>query len=75
MNTILNRSPVLGVFSAGVDSSNDDEHMLELGADALRCEGQSSRLLKHNRHNVVADVPLAQKLKQYKTSVKNIIKL
>lgn len=49
--------PVVGVVCAGLVNLNDDEDVLEVGADGLRGEGQSARLLEHDRHDVVADVP------------------
>lgn len=43
---------------------NDDEDVLEMGADGLWGEGQSARLLEHDRHNVVTDVSLPQQLER-----------
>lgn len=54
--------PVVGVFSAGLVNLNDDEDVLEMGADGLRSKGQSTWLLEHDRDNVVTDVPLPQQL-------------
>ncbi len=41
---------------------DDDEDMLEMGADGLWSEGLGARLLEHDRHDVVTDVPLPQQL-------------
>jgi len=43
-------------------SSDNDEHMLELRANRLGCEWQSTRLLIDYRHNVIADMTLPQQL-------------
>lgn len=36
---------------------HDDEDVLEMRANVFGCEGQRSRLLEHDGHNVVPDVP------------------
>ncbi len=64
---ILNRveqkvRPVIGFVSAGLMNLNDDEDMLEMGADGLWSEGQCAGLLKHDCHDVVTDVSLPQQL-------------
>lgn len=41
---------------------NDDEDMLEMGADGLWGEGQGAWLLEHDCHDVVSDVSLPQQL-------------
>lgn len=41
---------------------NDDEDMLEVGADGLWSEGEGARLLEHDCHDVVTDVSLPQQL-------------
>lgn len=46
---------------------NDDEDVLEMGADGLWSEGQSARLLENDRHNVVSDVSLPQQLTRQNT--------
>ena len=42
---------------------HDDEDVLEVGADALRGEGQRARLLEHDGDDVVANVALPQQLR------------
>ena len=42
--------------------ANHDEDVLEMRAHAARREGQRSRLLEHERHDVVSDVALPQQL-------------
>lgn len=59
MNTHL---PVGGVFRAGGVHTHDNEDMLEVRADVLRSERQSSWLLKDDGDNVVSYVPLPQEL-------------
>ena len=54
--------PVVGVLRAGLMNLNYDEDMLEMGADGLWSEGQSTWLLENDRHNVVSDVSLPQQL-------------
>lgn len=54
--------PVVGVVSAGLMDLNDDEDMLEVGADGLWSEGEGARLLEHDCHDVVTDVSLPQQL-------------
>lgn len=46
---------------------NDDEDVLEMGADGLWSEGQSAWLLENDRHNVVSDVSLPQQLTRHNT--------
>lgn len=57
--------PVVGVFCAGLMNLNNDEDVLEVGADGLWSEGQSAWLLEHDRHDVVANVPFPQQLLNY----------
>ena len=56
------RSPVADVISAGVVDFDDNKHVLEMRADVLGREGESSRLLEHDGDDVVANVPLPQQL-------------
>ena len=58
--------PVVGVVGAGVVHADDDEHVLEVGADVLRGEGQRSRLLEDYCDDVVTYVPLPQELREKK---------
>lgn len=58
--------PVAGVVGAGVVHADDDEHVLEVGADVLRGEGQRSRLLEDYSDDVVPYVPLPQELREKK---------
>lgn len=58
--------PVTGAVRAGVVHTDDDEDVLEVGADVLRGERQSSRLLKDDGDYVVPYVPLPQELKDRK---------
>ena len=53
---------VLGVLGARVEDADDDEHVLELGADVARSERLGSGLLEDDRDDVVANVPLAEEL-------------
>lgn len=46
--------------------TDDDEDVLEVGADVLRGERQSPRLLEDDGDYVVPDVPLPQELKDRK---------
>lgn len=41
---------------------NDDEDMLEVGADGLWSEGLSARFLEHDGHDVITNVPFSQQL-------------
>ena len=54
--------PVIGFVSAGLVNLDDDEDMLEMGADGLWREGQGAWLLEHDCHDVVTDVSLPQQL-------------
>lgn len=54
--------PVADVVSAGVVGSDNDEHVLKVGADVLGGERQRPRLLEDDGHNVVSYVPLPEKL-------------
>ena len=56
------RSPVADVISAGVVDFDDNKHVLEMRADVLGREGESSRLLEHDGDDVVANVSLPQQL-------------
>lgn len=58
--------PVAGAVGAGVVHADDDEHVLEVGADVLRGEGQRSRLLEDYSDDVVPYVPLPQELREKK---------
>lgn len=52
---------------------NDDEDMLKMRANRLWSEGQSARLLEHDCHDVITDVPLPQQLtRQRKQRVKSL---
>lgn len=46
--------------------TDDDEDVLEVGADVLRGERQSPRLLEDDGDDVVSDVPLPQELRDRK---------
>lgn len=54
--------PVADVLSARIVNFNDDEHMLEMGADVFGCEGQGAGLLKHDGDDVISYVPLSEQL-------------
>ena len=43
---------------------HDDEDVLEVGADALRGEGQRARLLEHDGDDVVPNVALPEQLQE-----------
>lgn len=58
--------PVAGAVGAGVVHTDDDEDVLEVGADVLWGERQSSRLLKDDGDYVVPDVSLPQELEDRK---------
>lgn len=57
-------SPVRDVLGAGVVCSDDDEDVLEVGADVFRRKRQCAGLLEDDGDYVVSDVPLPQQLKQ-----------
>lgn len=54
--------PVADILSARIVNFNDDEHMLEMGADVFGCEGQGTGLLKHDGDDVISYVPLSEQL-------------
>lgn len=62
--------PVTGAVRAGVVHTDDDEDVLEVGADVLRGERQSARLLEDDGDYVVPDVPLPQELKDRQATTK-----
>jgi len=41
---------------------DNDEHVLELGANGFRRKWRGTRLLEHDRHDVVANVTFPQQL-------------
>lgn len=53
---------------------NDDEDMLEMGADGLWSERLGAGLLEHDRHDVVADVSLPQQLMKQNRDTEKCIK-
>ena len=55
-------APVRCVVGVGVVHAHDDEDVLEVRADGFGRERQRVGLLEHDRHDVVADVTLAQQL-------------
>ena len=52
------RVPVADAVSAGLVDPDDDEDVLEVGADVLGGERQRPGLLEDDRHDVVSYVPL-----------------
>lgn len=54
--------PIADILGAGVMNADDDEDVLEVGADVLRGERQGSGLLEDDRHDVIPYVPLPQQL-------------
>lgn len=54
--------PVACLVRTGFDGPDDDEDVLEVRPDVLGGERECPWLLEHQSHNVVAYVPLAQKL-------------
>lgn len=62
----LSDSPVAHVLGAGAVHPDDDEHVLEVGADAPGGEGARPGLLEDDGHDVVPDVPLPQELRSGK---------
>jgi len=66
--------PVIGVVGAGLMDLNDDEDVLEVGADGLWREGQGAGLLEHDRYNVVTDVSLPQQLERQNRDTERFIK-
>lgn len=55
-------SPVAHALGAGLVHPDDDEHVLEVGPDALRSERKCSGLLEDNGHDVISYMPFPQKL-------------
>lgn len=54
--------PVADVLCAGIVNFNNDEDVLEMGANVFGSEGKSTRLLKHDGHNVISDVSFSEQL-------------
>lgn len=50
--------PVVSFVRTGFVNLDDDEDVLEMRSDGLGSEGQGARLLKHDCHDVIADVSL-----------------
>jgi len=69
------RSPIADVISAGVVDFDDNKHMLKMGADVLRREGERSGLLEHDGDYVVANVPLPQQLGKFRKNREGGIKV
>lgn len=56
-------SPVAHALGARAVRLHDDEHVLEVRADAPGCEGKRPRLLEDDGDDVIPDVSLPQELR------------